>query len=183
MPQLTYDLVPPVGVHGMIASYMEAEIIVPRLAQGLVPVGYLAAPGTDSMVGPPLATVSSQSTNPGQVKALPAGLVADPISGTAWVGIPLYDSTRQPYDSTLGYSAYQDQTTVPVLMRGAVYVTVESGTLNAQGDVYVRVAPSGSNTILGSVAPAAGTGLVLWSSARFLSGRMTNNLAVMYVRF
>ena len=84
--QTTYNLVPAVGVEGQIASDMEGTIIVPRLAQGLVPVGKLCANGTDSMTGPPLTTLSSNSTNPGQVKALPAGIVDNPILTSQYLG-------------------------------------------------------------------------------------------------
>ena len=121
MPQLTYNLVPPVGREGMLAAYNEGEIIIPRLAQGLVPVGKLCAPGTDSMTGPPLTTVSQNSGNPGQVKALPAGITDNPILGSQWAGVPIYDATREPYDSTLGYSCYADKAQVPVLIRGQLY--------------------------------------------------------------
>lgn len=181
--QLTYNLVPPVGVEGQIASMMEGTIIRGFLAEGLVPVGKLCAPGTHSLVGPPLASVSAQSTTGGQIKALPAGLVADPMVGSAWLGIPIYDATRQPYDATLGYSCYDDETTVPTMVRGPIYVTPEAGAINQQGDVYVRTAVNGGLNVLGRFAPAAGAGLVLFPKGRFISGLIQGTYAVLYVEF
>ena len=184
MPQLTYNLVPPVGREGMLAAYNEGEIIIPRLAQGLVPVGKLCAPGTDSMTGPPLTTVSQNSGNPGQVKALPAGITDNPILGSQWAGVPIYDATREPYDSTLGYSCYADKAQVPVLIRGQLYVTPENvASVTQGGAVYVRVAPSGAFQTLGTFSPIAGTGLVLFPQGRFFSGPIQSSLAIIYFQF
>lgn len=183
MPQLTYNIVPPVAANeGQIASMMEGTIIVPFLAEGVVPVGLLAAPGTRSMSGPPLTTLSQYSTSPGQVKALPAGLVTDPMADTSWVGIPIYDATREPYDTTLGYSSYADKSTVPVLRRGPVWVKPE-GSVSPGVAVYVRTAASGGNTILGKFAGAAGTGLVAFSKARWLTGLIQSEWAQLYFEF
>jgi hypothetical protein len=179
--QLTYNIAPPAGVEGMIASYMEGTIIQPFLAEGLVPVGLLCAPGTDSMTGPPLTTVSQNSTNPGQIKALPAGLVADPMVNASWLGVPVYDATRQPYDATLGYACYQDETTVPTVVRGPVFVSPEAGAIANRGPVYVRTATSGANTVLGKFAPAAGAGLVLLPNCRFITGRIQGTFAWIYI--
>lgn len=181
MSQTTYNLVPPVAAYeGQIASYMEGSIIMPFLAYGLVPVGTLAAPGPDDMTGPPLATVSSNSTNPGQVKALPSGLVADPMVDNVWLGIPVWDATYEPYDATLGYSAYADKRTVPVMRRGPIYVKPE-GNVSTSLPVYVRTAPSGGNTRLGKFASAAGTGLVAFPKARWMSGLIQGVWAVLYI--
>lgn len=182
--QTTYNLVPAVGVEGQIASDMEGTIIVPRLAQGLVPVGKLCANGTDSMTGPPLTTLSSNSTNAGQVKALPAGIVDNPILTSQYLGVPIYDATREPYDATLGYSCYADKQTVPVMLRGPIYVKPENVSSVVQGGlVYVRTAASGGFTVLGSFSPIAGTGLVAFPNGRWLSGPMQGAFAVLYIQF
>lgn len=182
--QTTYNLVPEVGVEGQIASMMEGTIIVPRLAQGLVPVGKLCAPGTDSMTGPPLTTVSQNSGNPGQVKALPAGLTDNPMLNSQYVGVPIYDATREPYDSSLGYACYAATAPVPVMLRGPIYVIPENvASVTQGGPVYVRVTASGAYTVLGSFSPIAGTGLVLFPNGRFISGPMQSKFAVLYLSF
>lgn len=177
-PQTTYNLVPAVGVHGMLAASREGTVIRPFLAQGLVPVGYLCAPGTGNFVGPPLTTVIPASTSPGQVKALPAGITDDPILNSQFLGVPIYESTHPPYDGTLGYACYDNQTTVPVLTRGPIFVAVESGSAPVEeGNVYVRVAASGANVILGAWASAPGTGLVRLARAQFNSGLIQGSYA------
>lgn len=184
MSQTTYNLVPPVGCEGMLASDMEGTIILPKIAQSLVPVGKLCAYGTDDLTGPPLTTVSANSTNPGQVKALPAGIVDNPILRTQYIGVPIYDATREPYDSTLGYSCYGDKQTVPVLVRGPMYVTPENvASCVSGGTVYVRVAANGGFTVLGRFSAIAGTGLVTVTGARFISGPMQGSLAIIYFDF
>ncbi len=182
MPQLTYNIAPPVGVEGMIASYMEGTVIQGFLAEGLVPVGLLCAPGTTAPSGPPLTTVSQQSTNPGQIKALPAGIVDNPMLNSQWLGIPIYDATRQPYDGSLGYSCYDDETTVPTVVKGPVMVVVEGAVAIAnRGPVYVRTAVNGPLNKLGAFAPAAGAGLVLLPGCRFITGRLQDTFAWLYV--
>lgn len=184
MSQLTYNLVPGVGVEGMIAMEIEGTIIVPRLAQGLVPVGKLCTYGTDAMTGPPLATVSSNSTNPGQIKSMPSGVGSDPLLRSQYLGVPIYDATRAPYDVTLGYSCYSDKETVPTLLRGGVYTTPESvASVSPGGIVYVRITASGANTILGRFSAIAGTGLVAITGARWYSGPMQGSLAIAYFDF
>ena len=130
--QTTYNLVPAVGVEGQIASDMEGTIIVPRLAQGLVPVGKLCANGTDSMTGPPLTTLSSNSTNPGQVKALPAGIVA--IGG----GAAASAGGKKPRKSTAKAKAGASGDDVAAPMQGTIVkVAVAEGAQVAEGDLVV----------------------------------------------
>ncbi len=163
MSQTSYNLVPPVGVEGLVADMQEGTIILPRMASGLVPVGKLCAPGANQLLGPPVA--------------------ADPMASSAFVGIPIYDATRAPYDATLGYSCYADKDHVPVLYKGPIYVVPEAGSAPVdQGDVYVRVAASGSNTILGTFSSAAGTGKVLLTQAKWASGFMQSNIAILQLR-
>ena len=184
MSQTTYNLNPSVGTEGMIAQYMEATIIAPRLAQGLVPVGKLVTHGTDALTGPPLTTVSSNSTNPGQVKAMPSGTGSDPLTRLQYLGVPLYDATRAPYDTSLGYACYEDKVTVPVMLRGPIFVSPENvSSVAPGGPVYVRISPSGGNTVIGKFSAIAGTGLVLLSAASWYSGPMQGSLAILYLDF
>jgi hypothetical protein len=167
-----------VGIEGGIAATREATIIRPYIAQGLVPVGKLCAPGTANITGQSLTSVAQGGVTAGQVIALPSGLVSNPLATSAFVGIPLYDATQVPYDATLGYSAWPNQSEVAVIYRGPVYVAIEPGsTPTTEGDVYVRVAASGSNTVLGAFNSAPGAGLVLLTQGKWQSGIMNILLA------
>lgn len=178
MPQLTYNWNPAVAYEGMLADAREGQVKITRLAEGLVPVGKLCAPGTGQLTGPPLTGLSATSTSPGGVKAMTAG--SNPILGSEWVGVPLYDSTRPPYDSSLGYSCYENLKDVPLLERGALYVKPEGAVIQST-DVYVRVAVAGPLNVLGSFASGPGAGLALFSSGRWISGLMQGNLAIVRI--
>ena len=178
MPQLNYNLNPGAGYPGMVAEGREANVIISKLAHLAVPVGLLCAPGPDDEVGPALNAASAQSTNPGQVIALPTGLVANPMVDSSWTGVPIYDSSRPPYDST---NSYSDHDYVPVLIKGVIWVAVDSGTPVSQGPVYVRTAASGGLTTLGKFAAAPGTGLVAFPRGTWMTGLVQGNLAILQI--
>ena len=183
MSQTSYSLVPPVGVEGLLADMQEGVVVIPRMAAGLVPVGKLCAPGTNQLLGPPLASVSPTSTTSGQIKALPVGLTTDPMLTASFVGIPIYDASRAPYDATSGYACYSDKDYCDVLYKGTIYVLPEAGSAPTdQGDVYVRVAAGGGGSVLGAFSSAAGAGKVLLSQAKWISGFMQSNLAILRLR-
>ena len=69
--------------------------------------------------------------------------------------------------SVLGSGDYADAESVPVMSEGGIWVYSEAAV--SDGDpVYVRTAVNGALNVLGSFAPAAGTGLTLLTKARFV---------------
>ena len=176
--QTTYNFNPNVGTVGMIADMSEGTLVRSKLAQSLVPVGLLAYPGTDSEVGPSPTSASTASANPGQVIAWPASVSDSPLLLWEMAGIPIYDSSRPPYDSSNNYS---DQDPCPVLVRGAIWVKPEATFSDEKRNVYVRTTASGLLTTLGGFAGSSGTGLVLaaGNSLKWLSGCNANGLAIL----
>lgn len=179
--QTAYNFTPSASVEGMLADAREACVIISKLAQGLVPVGKLCAPGTHSLTGPSQSAPDAQNTSPGQVIALPAGIVADPISKWLFTGIPWFDSSREPYDITLGFAAYGDTQGCSVIVKGPVWVKPEATFTTEKFGVWVRVAPAGGLTTLGVFSNVAGAGLVAISQCRWLSACNANGLAILEI--
>ncbi len=163
--QLAYNFNPAVATPGEVAEYREGNIIISKVAKNAVPVGLLCAPGPDAEVGPSQTTADPNSANPGQVIALPSGLVTDPMPDSVWVGIPIYDSSRPPYDPT---NSYSDKDPCPVMRKGVIWVQVWES-VTQYGDVYVWTGGTPPATGLGTFAGAAGAGKVKFPRGRWLT--------------
>jgi len=163
--QTTYNVNPAPAVAGMVVDSREGTVIISKLASGAVPVGLAVAPATDPLTIPSLTGVATSPANPGQVKAWPASVTTDPVALSTFMGIPIYDSSRPPHDSS---NSYSDKDYVPVLRKGVVWVNAE-GAVTQFNDVYIRTATSGGFTTLGTFADGAGTGLCKLPNARFLT--------------
>jgi hypothetical protein len=165
--QLTYNFNPAIGVVGMIASSRESNIVISAVAQGLVPVGILCSgQGTDDQIGMQPNSADPNSSNPGQVIAFPSGVYASPLPDTAFIGIPIYDSSRPPYDPT---NAYQNQDPVPVLRKGEIYVRPDVVVL-AFTPVFVWATPGIGDPPAGSFTGSANGGkAVLFPRGQYLS--------------
>ena len=176
--QLTYNFNPSVGVEGMIAESREGDVVVSKIAQGVVQVGLLCGPGTDSLTGPSATAASITSADPGQVINFP-GSVNSPLLPWEFVGIPIYDASRPPYDAT---NSYSDKDPVPVLRKGTIWVKPEAPFTDEKRLVYVRgtVAAPPLN-VLGRFAGTAGAGLVLLPNARWMSGCSDAGLAILEI--
>lgn len=182
MSQTAYTIAYKVGVEGMVADSMDPALLVASFSQGVTPVGKLCVPGTNSMTGPATALpVLANGVSPGQAAPIGAGLVADPMIDSVWLGIPIYDASLPPYDTSLGYSSYADKQPMTVLRKGHIYVAPEAGAIINMQDVWVRTAANGGLTVLGKFAPAAGTGLVKFTRGRWVSGLMQSALAVLEI--
>lgn len=177
MSQLTYNFNPATGTAGMVAESREANVIISKVAHLLVPVGLLGAPGPDGEIGMQPNSADPNSTNPGQIIALPAGIVPDPIPDSTWIGIPIYDSSRPPYTSL---NQYADMEYVPVLRKGVIWVTSENA-VTQYADVYVRVAPNGPNVTLGVFSSGVGPGKVLFPRGRWMTTNSGAGLAILEV--
>jgi hypothetical protein len=175
MSQLNYNLFPAVGRAGMVAESRADNMILSKLADGLVPLGLLAAPGANAEVGTSPTAYSTTHAHPGEVKALPAGIVDDPILDSQWIGVPVYDSSRPPMTSL---DEYSDKDYVPVMRKGVLWVLTE-GAVTQYGDVYVRTAPSGPNVTLGKFSFGAGAGKALFPKGRWLTSLTGAGLAVL----
>lgn len=153
MSQLTYNFNPPVGRAGLIAEMRESNVIISKLAEGLVPVGLLCSPGTDPEIGPPPGSASAESTNPGQCIQYPGSptFTSDPVLGSQFIGIPIYDASRPPYTSS---DQYSDQDYVPVMRQGVIWIATPDTVLQF-GDVYVWGNPGGGDPPAGTFASSA----------------------------
>lgn len=174
--QLTYNFNPAVAVAGMVAESRESNIVISKIASGAVPVGLLCAPGTDGEIGMQPTSADPNSTNPGQVIALPNGLAADPMVDASFVGIPIYDSSRAPYDTN---NAYSDKDPVPVLRKGVIWVYSETA-VTQYNPAYVRIA-AGGGFVNGSWRDGAAGNFVKFPRGQWLTSRTTAGLAVLEV--
>jgi len=170
------------AVEGADAQDREAQVIISKLAEGLVPIGKLCAPGTHSMVGPSTTGTTAQSTTPGQVIALPGGLVADPMADWVWTGIPLYETSRQAYDATLGFASASNLDPISVLIKGVIWVRPEGGVLASESlPVYIRIA-AGGGFVRGVFSGAAAANRVLFPRGRWRSAvNASSSLAILEI--
>lgn len=174
--QLTYNMNPAAAVAGMVADMRLADIIS-KVAQGAVPVGLLCAAGTDAQIFPPVTLPSVLSSSPGQVIPFPAAIADDPLLDSEWVGIPIYDSSRAPYDST---NAYSDTDPVGVLRRGPIWVNSETAITTQYADAYVRVT-AGGGFLRGSWRQGASAGFVKFPRGRWVTTNAAAGLAILEV--
>ena len=172
MSQLTYNFNPAIGRSGLVAESREANVIISKIASGLVPIGILCSPGTDAEVGMFPTTASPQSTTPGQVIQYPGNptFTDDPILDSQFVGVPIYDASRPPMTSS---DQYSDQDYVPVMRKGVLWVPVFEA-ITQYGDVYVWNNPGGGDPQKGTFAAGAHAG----KAVKFPRGRwMTSTTA------
>lgn len=172
--QTSYNFNPAAAVAGMVADESEGIRVLSKVASGAVPVGLACMPATDPMAIPSLTSATALAANPGQVKAWGTA-TDDPVLLSNFVGVPIYDSSRPPYDAN---NAYSDKDPVPVLRKGLIWVPVEAA-VTQYADVYLRTAVNGGLTVIGGFAGAAGTGLSKLPNARWLSTTAGAGLAVL----
>lgn len=166
MSQLVYNFNPAVGVVGMNAEFRVSDHIISKVASGLVPVGLLCAPGLDQLIGMQPASADPNSANPGQVISFPVSAPASPLVDSLFLGVPLYDSSRAPYDPT---NAYQNQDPVPVMRKGTVWVAPDVAVV-AFAPVWVWTNPGVGNPPAGTFTNSANGGrAVLFPRGQFLS--------------
>jgi hypothetical protein len=77
----------------------------------------------------------------------------------AFAGLTVYDRTRM-IEQGATEAEYEGGSAMGVLDGSSLYALVESAVTDLNAGVYVRVAASGTNTAIGKLSPAAGTGLV-----------------------
>lgn len=170
MGQTSYSINPTPAFPGMVAELREATVIISKLAQGNVPVGLLCAPGTDQEVGPSPSATSINANNPGQCVAFPVGAQSSPLADTAFLGIPIYESSRPPYAvDANGNSISVAGEPVPVLRKGTIWVDPDVSVV-AFTPVYVWVNPGVGNPPAGTFTNAANGGkAVLFPRGQWLS--------------
>lgn len=176
MSQLNYDLNPPNGRAGSIAEMRESNVVISKLAEGLVQVGLLVAPGTSPEVGMSPTTANPKSTTPGTVRALPVGIVDDPILDSEFLGVSLVDSSRPPYTSL---DEYADKDYVPVMRKGVVWVFCETAATQ-YADVFVRVTAGGGFN-RGSFRVGAAANFVKLARGRWQTSTTASGLAILEI--
>ena len=159
MAQTAYVAQNAPGIAGMLADNSPMRIIS-KLAQGIVTVGTLVAPGTDSYTG--LEQPGSGDAASGQ---LPATLL-----DSQWAGIAMFDSTLPPYTvaASMTVGGYQDKDPVSVVRIGRIWVVTETATTEWH-DVYVRNVTGTGTQIKGNFRDGAAAGFSLLPRARFRS--------------
>lgn len=180
MSQTTYNFNPAIARHGMVAEEREGNIIQSKLCQTAVGVGRLVANGTNGQRGMSTTTADPLSTTPGSVVPF-VEAETDPIADTQFVGVPIYDSSRAPYNSSNQYVQYES---VPVMRKGVIWILVPDAAVTEYGDVYVYADPDGATTYeIGTFLAGAnaGTGIKFTRGRWLTSTSGANGLAVLEI--
>lgn len=132
MPQTTYGTKPAIATLGMIADVGYDNVVMSASAAINVYVGSLSVFASGPTIPPDAGTVTEITDSAASIAAR--------------VGICLYDATRMPYNpATTNLKAqWSAQETVPVLVRGRVWVYTEAATAITD-PVFVRVLAAGNN--------------------------------------
>ena len=95
-------------------------------------------------------------------------------AATAFVGV----ATREVKTSLVdGSAGYVENEPVPVMKRGRVNVKCNVGTPALNGDVYIRIAANGANTIVGGFeASADSTYTIKLTNAKFAGAADANGI-------
>jgi len=183
--QTSYANNPPAALAGMV-RWTEGTRVFSKVAEGAVGIGLLVAPGAQSESVPAPLVSTPGSGQAGTVKALPAGLVADPMIDSVFEGIPFLDTSRGQLDNigtasqgTFSYGTYLDKMDVPMLRKGELWVFAAEAPTQ-YGDVYVYTTAQ-TNNPLGQFGFGAGTGKVKFPRGRWLMTLSAPGLALMEV--
>ena len=95
-------------------------------------------------------------------------------AATAFVGVATREVKTSLVNGTAGYSEGEP---VPVMKRGRVNVKCNVGTPALNGDVYIRIAANGGNTIVGGFeATADSTYTIKLTNAKFAGAADANGI-------
>lgn len=183
--QTSYTNNPAAAFAGMI-RWTEGTRVITKLAEGAVPIGMLCTPGAQSESVPAPLVSTPGSGQAGTIKAMQAGLVADPMVDASFIGIPYFDSAlmqgqqiSSAAQGTFSYGTYLDKQPVPVLRKGEIWVYAAEAPTQ-YGDVYVYSTVQ-TNNPRGQFGFGAGTGKVLFPRGRWLMTLSAPGLALMEV--
>lgn len=153
MSQTSYSVNQAAGFEGMLASDFEPRSVKSLAAEVAIPFGKFVCKGT----------ADNQAKLPVTATDVTTGVAS---------GIAL--SSQSMPSSESGAATYAIKDEVSVLEQGVAWVKVEDS-VAVGGAVYVRQTAGGLG--LGSFAGAAGAGLSLLPSAKYLTAASANGLA------
>lgn len=172
--QTSYNDNPAAALAGMLVEGVEGEIIT-KIAEAIMGIGLLAAPGASPMTVPSLAApISASGGDAGTCKQLPTGTADDPILDSEFIGVPILDMSRMATDQivvasrgNLSYSAYAQYEAVPLLRKGQIWVYSAEAITTDYGDVYVYGTQQ-TNIPAGMFGFGAGAGKIKFTRGRWL---------------
>ena len=127
-----------------------------------------------------LDTFGADSGESNTAKKLDSAEVTNTATADALiVGVTLRDKSQE-LDLDSDSAQYAPHAPMTVLSEGHMYVAIEADLVAGSTDVYVRTTADGGLDNIGGFAPAAGTGLVQWSNAKFVR-QAGDSLAVLKV--